>query len=119
MELADAERFAEQWAADWNSHDIDRIMRHYSDDVVFVSPAAQRIVGAASVHGKAALRSYWEKGLAQIPDLHFEVRSVQFGVDTVVITYLNQRDQVVSEVLTFEAGVVVFGRAAYGPPGDR
>jgi ketosteroid isomerase-like protein len=119
MELADAARFAEQWAADWDSHDIDRIMRHYSDDVVFVSPAAERIVGTASVHGKAALHSYWTKGLDKIPDLHFELRGVQFGVDTVVITYLNQRGQTVSEVLTFDADVVVFGRAAYGPPADR
>ena len=39
MDKEQAQQLAEEWYAAWNSHDLERILSHYSDDVVFVSPA--------------------------------------------------------------------------------
>jgi ketosteroid isomerase-like protein len=38
LEPSRAERFAADWIAAWNSHDLDVILSHYADDVVFHSP---------------------------------------------------------------------------------
>ena len=74
--LVDAERpivstpepdgFAEEWAAAWNRRDVEAVLTHFHDDVVFTSPVAAEIVpeSAGVVHGKAALREYWCAALA-------------------------------------------------------
>jgi ketosteroid isomerase-like protein len=116
MDLAFAQRFAEEWAAAWNSHDLERILAHYTDDVVFASPMIVQLLDDPSgeVRGKDALRAYWAKGLERLPDLHFTVEDVRASVDALVINYRNQRGQGVTEVLTFRAGLVCRGFGAYG-----
>ena len=118
MDLDEAQRFAEEWVAGWNSHDLDRITKHYAKDVVFRSPVAARILDGSDgvVRGIEALRAYWAEGLRRIPDLRFEVVGVHAGIDLIVINYRNQTGQPVSEVLTFQDGQVVSGAGAYGPP---
>jgi ketosteroid isomerase-like protein len=117
VDLAFAQRFAEEWAADWNSHDLERILEHYSDDVVFTSPKIVQFMGDPKgvVAGRDALRAYWGKALEQVPDLYFTVEDVRVSVDTVVINYRNERRQAVTEVLTFQDGHVCRGLGAYGP----
>ncbi|HEY5199544.1 MAG TPA: nuclear transport factor 2 family protein [Acidothermaceae bacterium] len=49
------------------------MLTHFTDDVVFRSPVASRILGGDGiVRGKVALRAYWQRGLQMIPD--FAVR---------------------------------------------
>ncbi|WP_405411782.1 nuclear transport factor 2 family protein [Streptomyces decoyicus] len=117
MDLAFAERFAGEWVAAWNSHDLERVLAHYTDDVVFASPRIVQLMGGSSgeVRGKDALRAYWAEGLRQLPDLHFTVEDVRASVDTVVINYRNERGQAVAEVLTFREELVCRGFGAYGP----
>ncbi|MFD0400308.1 nuclear transport factor 2 family protein [Kitasatospora sp. NPDC059811] len=117
IDLAFAERFAEVWAADWNSRDLERILAHYTEDVVFASPRIRVLTGERldEVRGKEALRAYWAQGLDRLPDLHFTVEDVRASVDTVVINYRNERGQAVAEVLTFRDGLVCRGLGAYGP----
>jgi ketosteroid isomerase-like protein len=110
----DARRFADDWLAAWNAHDLDALLRHFTDDVVFTSPVAARLLGGDGVlRGKAALRRYWTEGLRRIPGLRFEVVGVYVGVDTVVIHYRNQLGRLVNEVLTFEGGLVKEGHGTY------
>jgi ketosteroid isomerase-like protein len=33
-----AERFAKEWVAAWNAHDLDRVLSHYEDDFEMPSP---------------------------------------------------------------------------------
>jgi hypothetical protein len=33
-----AQQFAEEWIAAWNSHDLERILAHYTDDFEIPSP---------------------------------------------------------------------------------
>src|SRR5438128_2211948 len=65
-------RFVDEWAAAWNAHDLDRILTHYADDVVFSSPHIVRRLGEPSgeVHGIDELRAYWGSGLEGESDLH-------------------------------------------------
>jgi hypothetical protein len=74
MDHAEAQAFAKQWVKDWNAHDVDALLEHFTDDVVFTSPVAIRIFGGDGVlRGKEVLRKYWSEGVRLIPDLHFEV----------------------------------------------
>ena len=46
--------FAEEWIAAWNSHDLERILTHYEDDVELRSPVASKLLGGdGRVRGKA------------------------------------------------------------------
>jgi ketosteroid isomerase-like protein len=99
----DARAFAARWIDDWNSHDLDRILAHYAEDIVFLSPYARKLVGAGRVEGKAALRAYWAKGLAALPDLKFTLVATLVGDEALTILYTNQRGQRVAETCEFGA----------------
>ena len=110
-----ARRFVDRWVADWNAHDLEALLAHYADDVVFTSPLAERLLpGSAGVaDGKDALRAYWTAGLAALPDLRFEVLEHYVGVSTIVIRYRNQSGGVVCEVLEFDGELVRRGHGTY------
>ena len=107
--------FAEEWCAAWNRRDVDAVLAHFHDDVVFTSPyAAEFVPGSAGVvRGKAALREYWCAALAAVPDLHFDVIDVYRGVSVLVINYRNQKGGLVNEVLEFEGDLVRRGHGTY------
>jgi len=108
--------FAEAWQAAWNAHDLDRILARYSEDVVFRSHKAMRLVGQGELRGKAALRDYWGTALAAQPDLSFVVVDVLHGHAMVVITYRNQRNVLAAETLRFDTnGMVVEASACHRP----
>ena len=52
MNTEQARRFTETWLRDWNTHDLDAILAHYSDDVVFTSPIAKTIVPRECCEGR-------------------------------------------------------------------
>ena len=100
-----AERFAEEWIAAWNSHDLVRILSHYEDDFEMASPRIVEIMGEPSgvLRGKESIGAYWEKALRLIPDLHFEKLGVFVGARGLAIHYRNQAGRLAVE--TFEIGV--------------
>lgn len=93
--------FAREWEAAWNSHDLDRILSHYSDDVVFRSRKALIYVGVGEIHCKQDLRVYWQAALEAQPDLKFEVQHVFGGHKMVVIVFCNHKGQLAAETLHF------------------
>ena len=107
-----AERFARDWIAAWNSHDLDRILSHYQDDFEMSSPYIAILAGEPSgrLKGKAAVRAYWSTALEKVPDLRFELVQALVGVDSIAIHYRGHRGLVV-EVLHFGPGGKV--RAAF------
>jgi ketosteroid isomerase-like protein len=114
MDHAEAQAFAQQWVKDWNAHNVEALLEHFTDDVVFTSPVAARILGGDGViRGKEALRKYWSEGVRLIPDLRFEVLALYVGVSTLVINYRNHAGGLVSEVLTFEGSLVREGHGTY------
>lgn len=111
----DAIPFAEQWVDAWNAHDVESVLQHFDDDVVFTSPVAGRLLPETTgiVRGKPALRDYWTLALQRVPNLRFVVEGVYEGIDTIVIAYRNQDGGLVSEVLRFGDGLVVEGHGTY------
>ena len=110
------DEFAREWIEAWNAHDLERILSHYSREVVFTSPVAAQIVPESRgvIVGIDALRSYWATGLERIPDLHFDLVDVLHTVDGITILYRNQRDLLVAETVFFDAdGLVARSFAAY------
>ena len=91
--------------AAWNSHDLDRIMEHYADEIVITSPVAARLLGEPSgtVRGKAALRAYFARGLEAYPQLRFELLETTWGVNSVVIFYRNQNGTMVGEFMEMDS----------------
>lgn len=72
--------WAEEWIAAWNSGpDLDAVLRHYSNDIEFISPVARQTVGQAGINGKAELQSYWERAIEQIGHIRF--RLIQSGAN--------------------------------------
>ena len=116
MPTPDPISFADAWVRAWNAHDVAAVLDHFSDDVVFTSPVAARVVPESGgvVRGKAALRDYWTTAISQQANLHFELIGVYSGESTLVINYHNHRGQVVNEVLTFDGdGLVRVGHGTY------
>jgi ketosteroid isomerase-like protein len=116
MPTPDPNGYADQWVRAWNAHDIEAVLDHFSNDVLFTSPVAARVVPESGgvVRGKAAFRDYWTVALAKQPDLAFTVVGVYRGESTLVINYRNHRGELVNEVLTFDAdGLVREGHGTY------
>ena len=107
--------FSRQWVDAWNAHDVEAVLEHFHEDVVFTSPVAARLLPDTHgvVRGKQALRHYWTVALSRIPNLCFTVEAVYRGIDTVVIAYRNQDGGLVSEVLKFDGDLVAEGHGTY------
>jgi ketosteroid isomerase-like protein len=119
MEHDDAEAFASGWVRAWNARDLDAVLAHFAEDIVFSSPLAQSLTGAPGgvVGGRRALREYWEAALARHPDLQFELLGVFCGSDALVVRYRNHRGVEATETLVLgEDGTAVRAVAAYGRP---
>ena len=114
MDLAFAQRFAEDWVAAWNSHELDRILEHYDEDFEMSSPLIVRIAGEPSgkLRGKRAIGEYWRKALSAAPNLRFELISVFAGVDSVIIHYNGHRGPS-AELLRFGPGGKVVAASAH------
>jgi ketosteroid isomerase-like protein len=115
MDQRQAADFAAQWERDWNAHDLDALLAHFSPDVVFTSPVAAQLLPDCDgvIRGRDALRAYWSHALELLPDLRFTVEAVYAGVDAVVINYRNHAGNRVCEVLTFDGPLVSAGQATY------
>ena len=111
-----AERFAQEWTEAWNSHDLDRILAHYSDDFEFSSPRIVELMGEPTgrLVGKSEIRPYWAKALARTPDLRFELYTILTGVNSLVLYYKSSTDRLAAEVFEFdEQGVIRKSAALY------
>lgn len=62
-----------------------------------------RQTGDERVVGKAALRAYFERGLAAYPELHFELEDMLCGVHSVVLYYVNQKGTHAGEFMELTA----------------
>lgn len=109
-----AEQFAADWIDSWNSHNLDRILAHYTDDFEMSSPIIATVAGEPSgvLKGKQAIAAYWGKALERFPGLKFELHQVYTGAVSVVITYRNvTRGTDAAELFYFNAAGKVY-RAA-------
>jgi ketosteroid isomerase-like protein len=92
---------AEEWYAAWNEHDLDRILSHYSEDIVFTSPFVAKLGSNPDgrLTGKEALRDYFAVALERFPDLEFEPIALMTGVESMVLHYHSVERRLAAEVL--------------------
>jgi ketosteroid isomerase-like protein len=125
MTEQEADAFVAEWMAAWNSHDVDRILEHYADDVEYYSPFIARMAepggpGAdGRLVGKAAVRDYFTTALGKYADLHFDPPAhVAVGSGSISFVYTSVNDLTAVETLIFAPGSEVVARAHchYRPP---
>jgi ketosteroid isomerase-like protein len=99
-----ARKFATDWVDAWNRHDLEAILSHYSDGVVFTSPFAVKLMSVPDgvVQGLPALRKYFQAGLAAYPDLHFNLRDVAVGVQSVTLLYQSVKGLLAAETMILD-----------------
>lgn len=105
-----AKSFAKDWIDSWNSHDLDRILSHYSADFEMYSPLIVERTGnlTGKLVGKHSISEYWKVGLAAQPPIVFALEEVYVGIGTVVIRYNSVGRRKASEVFIFDDhGLVV------------
>jgi ketosteroid isomerase-like protein len=99
-----AQEFAQEWVASWNSHDLDRIMSHYTDDFEMTSPFIAIVMQepTGTIKGKANVRAYWAQALERVPDLTFGLIDLLISVDSITIYYHAVLGKRAAEVLFFD-----------------
>ena len=99
----DAKEFAKTWIDSWNSHDLDDILSHYSDDVEITSSMIKLATGikTGSLKGKVLVADYWRKALTKFPDLHFELVDIAEGVNSLALYYKSVMNKMSIEVMFF------------------
>ena len=80
------QEIARRYANAWNTHDVGAIMAMHSDDTLY------HLHGEAEVYrGREAVAGKFAKQLKQVPDIHFDLKSLYGSGDhfvfEAVITY--------------------------------
>lgn len=119
MNAASRQEFAEAWIANWNGRDLESILGHYAEDVVFRSPKINAVLGKPAAWGKDELRAYWSGALMRIQTLHFTLRHTAWddARKELTIFYISRSDTgtlYACETMRFNpAGLIVEGIAYY------
>jgi ketosteroid isomerase-like protein len=114
----EADAFVAEWMAAWNSHDVERILEHYADDVEYFSPFIAAMAppdgpGAdGRLVGKDAVRAYFAAALEKYSELHFDPpMHVAAGAGSVSFVYRSVNGLTAVETLVFRAGSRIVARA--------
>jgi steroid delta-isomerase-like uncharacterized protein len=67
----DIEKMLKEWAAAWNSHDLDKIISFYTDDCVLEDNGLGVVC-----HGKKELVALCKSSFIDVPDVRFESKSL-------------------------------------------
>jgi len=111
-----AQIFADKWVQSWNNKDIEVIMSHYADSVVFSSPfiLKAQINDRGSIHGKIELRKYFEKALEKNPDLHFDLKHIMVGIKSITLIYTRKKTMLAAETMILnDEGKIAEGLSHY------
>ena len=115
-----ARAFAERWAEAWNRRDLEAILAHFDEAIVWTSPKALQSMGRGTLIGKEAVRNYYAAALRRVQSLHFSVERVIWDPESreLSIVYDRKIDGAAdraSEILRFDAsGRVCAGEVHYG-----
>ncbi len=84
-----SKKFADAWITAWNSHNLEEILDHYTEDIEVTTPMIKMATGneSGTLKGKDQVSEYWKKALEKVPDLHFELQDITLGVDCIALYY--------------------------------
>jgi ketosteroid isomerase-like protein len=101
-----ARQMAEEWVDAWNTRDLERILSHYADDVVFFSPSVVTRYGEPTgmLRGKQALREHFRRGLETFGDnVRFTIKDVLSGVNGYTVYYSRENGAAVIDTVIVDA----------------
>lgn len=100
----DTKKFAQNWIQSWNSHNLQNILSHYSEDIEITTPMIRLAGGIdnGTLKGKGAVADYWKKALIKIPDLKFELIDVTESVNSIALYYKSVMNKKAIEVMFFD-----------------
>ena len=116
MDNLNFKALALDWIDGWNKRDIERIMNHYADDIIFYSPTVIKRwnIADGKITGRQKLKEHFLKGFEVAPDLHFEFVDLLFGTDGVTIIYKRESGQLAADSIVLnENGKAVMVKAYY------
>ena len=87
-----ARAYADQWISNWNRKDVEAVLSHFRDDVVFTSSRAASIMGSSRLEGKNSLREYWTRAVSQIRTISFQLDYVLCDSHRLGIIYTAEID---------------------------
>ena len=108
-----------QWLTDWNAKDLEKIMKHYAEDVVLYSPTVIKRwnIPEGKLSGKQAVQKHFAKGLEDVPKMHVVFESILFGIDSIVLFYKRETGVMAADFILFDhSGKVKEVRACYTAP---
>lgn len=104
------------WIEAWNSHDLEEILTHYADDVVFQAATVVRRWNKPDgiLRGKAELREHFKRGLELVADLRFEFEEIFYCPGGYAVLYRrNNGNHVIDVVELNENQLIRHARAFY------
>jgi ketosteroid isomerase-like protein len=112
-----AEALVNDWLEAWNSHDLDRIMQHYADDIEFTVQTAVTRWGKldGKLKGKAELRQHFSKGLELAPNIHFTLDEILSAPNGYAVLYRRENGNRVLDAVELDAAGLAVRVTAYYP----
>lgn len=114
--MTDPATFAATWIADWNAHDVEKILAHYDEDVVFHSPkVALRTKGEKTFFtSREELRPYFSFAFQIRPHLRFTLLNICQDRRGLALIYQDETGATATELMDVnEQGQVAFARVLY------
>ncbi|MFN8734127.1 MAG: nuclear transport factor 2 family protein [Hyphomonadaceae bacterium] len=114
--MTDPTSFAAAWIADRNAHDVEKILAHYAQDVVFHSPkVAIRTKDAKTFFtGREELRPYFSFAFQIRPQLQFTLLNICQDKQGLALIYQDETGATATELMDLnEQGQVRFARVLY------
>lgn len=108
--------FAQSWIDDWNSHDLEKILSHYADELEFHSPKVAIATNGEKEYftSKAELRPYFARAFVLRPNLKFELMHICKDEKAIALIYKGENGTIANEIMECdENGKAVFVRVLY------
>jgi hypothetical protein len=113
---ADVQHLAEDWIDAWNAHDLDRIISHYAENVVFEASTVVDRWGREDgrLIGRAEVREQFRKGLELAPNAHFTLEGVFLAPSGYAVLYSRENgNRVIDRVILDDEGLAARVTAFY------
>lgn len=97
-----AMELANEWVDAWYNRDIDAIMSHFDEkDIEFHSPLIATLAGSEDgvLLDTTDLKQYFMSGLDKYPQIHFQLKEVLTGKDSVAVYYQSVKDLMACEIM--------------------
>jgi ketosteroid isomerase-like protein len=115
MNREKARAFANHWIESWNSHDLDKILSHYTEDFEMTTPFIVSIANdpTGTLKGKANVGNYWAQSLKKFPTLTFQLIDVLYSINSVTIYYQSVLNKKAVEFFLFNPEGKVYKAIAH------